>query len=401
MRENFNREVLNLAIIRGISAAVFTISLPFLNIYFYERGYSMSSIGFISGTSTFLGSAMRIISGGLSDIISPQKVIFYGIIMRGIALLSFVFLILKDADIVFFAPSIFLNSAAFSLIINGSNSFLSYCIKEDVKRIMAIGKVRVGINLGFSVGPILGGFLSHYSYVLLFLVAALLSFSVSFLTFGLKDTNNEKNTVRLKDYLYDMTLPLKDKSFLLLSASTFFSALVFSQFINTLPVFANHYSIDKRLIGYFFTTNGFSVILLQIWISHLSAKKLGEFNSALIGILIYASAFFMFGISQNFIWLIFSVFYMTLGEMLLIPSLMNIAMRISPRDRKGVFLGFFEFFETAGWSLGKYVGGVVFDYFVDEPLYMWGILSGISFFPFIFLVVGRNLTFCSEERKRS
>lgn len=378
-----------LAIVRGISAAVFTISLPFLNIYLYERGYSMSLIGFISGVSTFLGSTMRIVSGGLSDVISPQKVILYGVVLRGLVLLSFVFLILMDADILLFAPSIFLNSASFSLIINGSNSFLSYSIKEDVRRILAISKVRVGINLGFSIGPILGGFLSHYSYVLLFLVAALLSLSVSFLTVRLK---NERVQGSFKNYFSDIILPTKDKKFMLISVSTFFCAVVFSQFINTLPVFASHYSIDKRLIGYFFTTNGLTVILFQVFISRISAKKFGDLVSAILGILIYASSFLMFGISQNFFWLVISVFYMTFGEMLLIPSLMNMAMKISPEERKGVFLGFFEFFETFGWSIGKYVGGIVFDHFVYEPIYMWGILSGLSIFPIISLLIVRFKT---------
>lgn len=386
---NDRQEILILAIIRGISAAVFTISLPFLNIYLYERGYSMSLIGFVSGVSTFLGSTMRIVSGGLSDIISPQRVILYGVFLRGLVLLSFTFLILKDADILLFAPFIFLNSASFSLIINGSNSFLSYSIKEDARRILAISKVRVGINLGFSIGPILGGFLSHYSYVLLFLVAALLSFSVSFIAIRLKSVQSRGS---FGSYFSDIILPLKDRRFILISVSTFFCAVVFSQFINTLPVFASHYSIDKRLIGYFFTTNGLAVILFQVWISRISAKKFGDFVSAIFGILIYASSFFMFGVSQNFLWLVISVFYMTLGEMLLIPSIMNMAMKISPEDRKGVFLGFFEFFEIFGWSVGKYIGGFVFDHFVYKPVYMWGILGGLSVFPIISLLVARFRT---------
>lgn len=383
-------DILSLSVIRGVSAAVFTISIPFLNIYLYERGFSMSLIGFVSGVSTFLGSSMRIFSGGLSDIISPARVIFYGIFLRSLALLSVAFLIWIEADILLFAPAIFLNSAAFSLIINGSNSLLSYSIKDDIKRIMAISKVRVGINLGFSIGPIIGGFISHYwSYMLLFVFSGIVSFLVLPLVQKLNNSELEarNQSVSIRDYFSDMFLPLKSKLFLLVSFSTFFSALVFSQFINTLPVYAAHYSIDKRMIGYLFTTNGLTVILMQLWITRVSSKMFGNFVSALLGILIYASSFVMFGISQNFVWLVFSVFYMTLGEMLLIPSLMNTAMKISPENKKGVFLGFFEFFETVGWALGKYVGGLVFDFFVHKPIYMWSILSGLTVFPFLCIFI--------------
>lgn len=376
-----NRDVSIISLVRGLSAAVFAISIPFLSIYLYEkRGYSMSEIGFISGLSTFLGAFVRILSGGIADIISPTKVLFYGILIRGLALFLTSLLIISNADIYFFAFTIFLNSAAFSLIINGSNSFISYRLKDDIKRIMAISKVRVGINIGFSLGPVLGGFISHYSYSALFLFASLITLSV---LPTLKNLHYEHKSggKSLKGYFSDLAEPFEDRKFILLSSAGFFSAMLFSQFINTLPVFASHYSIDKRLIGYFFTVNGIAVILLQLKITEFAASKLENLKSALVGLFFYSTAFIMFGISQNFFWLLFSVFYMTIGEMLVIPSIMGAAMSFSPENKKGVYLGFFEFFEVIGWATGKYIGGLVFDNFVQKPIIMWSILSGLSILP--------------------
>lgn len=393
MQDTIRSVVFSLSVIRGMSALVFTISVPFLNIYLYERGYDMSKIGFISGLSTFLGSTVRVFSGGLADIVSPVKVMFYGVLLRCLSLLLIALLVLTDAHILFFSLPIFLNSAAFSLIINGSNTLLSYAISDSRRRILAISSVRVGINLGFSVGPIIGGFISHYSYFANFILSSLLSVSVLPPTLkiakSISHTNRKANIISLKEYLSELTTPLGDKRFMWLSLSSLFSAIIFSQFINTLPVFAKHHLIDKRLIGYFFTVNGVAVILFQVWITRVSSRKLGSFGSGLLGIFIYASAFFMFGVHQDFLWLLFSVFYMTIGEMLLIPSLMNTAMKMSPDDKKGVYLGFFEFAEIIGWSFGKYIGGVVFDHFVSKPVYMWGILSSLSVLPFTSLLMTR------------
>jgi MFS family permease len=180
-----------IAIIRGISAAVFAISLSFLNIYFFERGYSMAYVGLITGISTIVGSAMRIPSGLFSDIFGPSRVLIFGIFLRGFALVMIAVFMYYDFDLIWFFPLLLLNSAGFSFLITSSNSIISLYFRElDLTRALSI--VRVGINIGFSVGPLIGGFISEFSFPLLFLVSGILSFLLLIFVIKTKNKIDEK-----------------------------------------------------------------------------------------------------------------------------------------------------------------------------------------------------------------
>ncbi len=403
-----------IAIIRGISAAIFAISLSFINIYFFERGYSMAYVGLITGISTVVGSAMRIPSGLFSDILGPSRVLVFGIFLRGFALTMIAVFMYYDFDLIWFFPLLLLNSAGFSFLITSSNSIISlYFTEFGLTR--ALSTVRVGINIGFSVGPLLGGFISEFSFPLLFLISGFLSFLLLSFVIKIKSRIDGKivksQKVGEKILFKDIFSPVLDTKFLILILFVFLGGVIISQFLNSLPVIAKAQNFSNRQIGFFFTQNGFFVIILQIplvkFITKLFIKddiKIGgeainsnninnkKISAVFFGLLLYVVSFNFFGFYQSFAWYSFCVFILTLGEIIFQTFSMDLAMNFSPKDRKGTYLGFFEFSEAIGWSVGKYFGGFVFDLFHHDPKKFWFIVSLPALPAFLIILVFRSLT---------
>ena len=396
-----------LSFIRGVSAAIFAISIPFLNIYFFEQGYKMAVVGAVTGISAFFGSAMRIPSGLLADKYGAIRVLEVGVLMRTFALTAMGILIVLRADILFFAPLIFMNSAGFALLVISSNTIVSYYFKDE-ERPHVLSFIRVGINAGFSIGPLIGGFVSEISYPALFFISGAFSFLLIVFVKYIKErykreqisdvkqmkekisvrelnTRNSEEKLSLngttipnggyhytfRTVMREMLSPFTDARFLPLIVAVFFSSSLVSQFISNFPVFAKSVGIENRKIGYFFTINGLSVVLLQVLITRFASRYIGRHNSVFLGITIYTVFLNFFGINGGFLWYAFCVFGLTLGEMLFLPFLMSLAMESSPEGRKGTYLGVYEFMEAAGWSFGRFFGGAMFDVFRHSPQLFW------------------------------
>ncbi len=375
----------------------------------------MSLVGGITALGIIFGAILRILAGFLADRIKPVKIMLTGIISETIALISIALLIYFDIrSIWIFSPFLILNFASFSFIIVGADTAISYIFPQE-KIPDVLSKVRVGINLGFAFGPIIGGFLSEFSYSWIFILSAVLC--LVFLAGTLKLGNFEKklssslkknlgytgeknlgytggkindivnrispvsfrvsDQVSSGDQLY--STPVFDRHFLYLFFGVFFISVLVSQFINTLPIFAKLHGIPNSKIGYFFTLNGICVVLFQVYITRFAENFLGFYRSMLFGIVMYMISFFFISFMRSFSEFMFCVFIMTVGEMMLLPFLRSAVMIYSPTSEKGRYLGFFEFSEAIGAAFGRFLGNALFDFLGGEGIMWWIILLGGPF----------------------
>ena len=68
----------------------------------------------------------------------------------------------------------------------------------------------------------------------------------------------------------------------------------------------------------------------------------------------------------------------TLGEVVFSPTSMAAVANMAPEQRVGRYMGLFGLTEALGWSLGPFVGGVLFDVLYSTPVVLWGIIAGIG-----------------------
>ncbi len=135
-------------------------------------------------------------------------------------------------------------------------------VVERGKRLEAFG-FRVGTNIGWALGPMLGGFLAAISYPALFLLTAFTSaVSAALIFFLISESLKKKavDTVIGKGF----ASVFKNTNFALLCITTFILFIVVSQMSSTLSVFANHaIGLMEVEIGYLYSINGAMVAISQ------------------------------------------------------------------------------------------------------------------------------------------
>ncbi|MEO0254293.1 MAG: MFS transporter [candidate division WOR-3 bacterium] len=378
------KEIIFISIARGFSAAAFSISIPFLNIYLYSvRGVPMKIIGLLVGTASLLGAFSRIFAGFLGDRLGCKNIMILGLLSRFFAFLFFTIFIVFKVHPLLFLIGFILNSLGFSFFQIGSDSYVGvYLPPKD--RPGAFGVIRIGTNLGFALGPAVGGFLSSLSYLLLFSLSSLFSLLViPLIQFGV--ICPKIPVLNKSPFLKEIKDIFEDKFFLIYLFSSYLIFTLAGQMISTLSVFAKERGLSNIYIGYLYTINGLSVVFLQILFTKFS-EKLGIKRALLTGIFLYILGYFLFSFARNFIDFAIFVFIFTSGEMFTLPLLTTVVTIYAKEEKKSLYIGFLGLFEGLGWASAPVYGGIILDLFIKTPLIMWGIIVIPGIISFIILM---------------
>jgi len=170
--------------------------------------------------------------------------------------------------------------------------------------------------------------------------------------------------------------------------------MVMAQFASTLAVFSTqNIGISEAQLGWLFTINGIAVVLFQ-WPAARLAARVGIRWGLVLGCLGYAVGYFSVGLAPSFGFLVGSMVIITLGEVTFSPVSMAAVANMAPAARMGRYMGFFGLTEALGWSLGPFLGGVLYDRLADSPVTLWGIVALMG----VLAAAGYMLT---QPRKRA
>lgn len=335
----------------------------------------MSLVGTIIGFASVLGSFLRFYAGRLSDTLPTDTVMKLGLFLRASGFLGFSILILLNANPLLFFFFFFLNSGGASFFMSASDVFVAKNINEP-DRPFAYSVIRVGGNLGFAIGPSIGGFISRFSYPLTFFASFLLQVICIFLVIYLVSSGEERKNVGLtKEISFGEVL--KNKNFMLFIAGTFVLSLLMGQLISTLSVYAKHKGLDNVQIGYLYSINGFMVVFFQMIIIKV-VDYLGYKKGLILGSLLYSMGYFYFAFSHNFTNFAIGVIVLTAGEMLAMPLLTTITSAMAPEDKRGLYIGVLGFIEGLSWAVAPFIGGVLIDVFLKTPVLIWGTVASFG-----------------------
>jgi len=366
----------------------YSIAFPFLSIYLYEvRNLSMSLIGSILGISTIFGVIGRILGGLLSDYFGSKNVLIISIFIRSFIFLSISIVIAFNLDYKLFIPILILNSLFFSINMSNLDTMVAQLSKEE-DRNLAYSINRVGVNLGWSLGPAIGGVIAVKSFSLLFFISFLATiFSAIMLQLTIPNTNKT-----LKSFEFPIRDILNNKQFFLFSLFSIGFFITMSQLISTLSVYAtNLVKISKNELGILYAINGLLVVFLQIPISNY-IEKIDEKKALVIGTFFYFIGYLSIGFANNFYHLLISIIIITIAEMFAVPSAQTIASILSDKNKLGSFIGFFGLLQGLGWAIGPIIGGFSMDIFKSNHVFMWSFISSFSLISSIlFLYLFRHL----------
>ncbi len=377
----------------AISSAI--RGLGFSSIWIYSSIYMYGILGvptfFISLVFMVGGtiSSFAMYAGGrLGDIMGHKLV--YSSFLLVISAVSLLYSFDRNVIVsAVFYPVVF----GIILILNGMQSPSSNALVSRSSNVQLKGFsiLRVGGNLGWGLGPAIGGFLlSFYGFGYLFLFFTFTSF-LSFLVSLLVREVAVKTPERKSNFR------TSNLALILLSFSGMFLFMVQAQETISLSIYSNTiFSGTFYEIGIVYMTNGILVILTQP-IFYKISSKIGEYYSLVIGGIVYTFGFFTYGFDFNLSQMIISTAILTMGENLAFPSGYSIVASISRKNRIGTNMGIYNAFISMGRATGPLLGGYFIPLVTNHVLF-WFYVTFPGLISTVILLLAYNII--REYRKR-
>ena len=349
-----SREVWILSVISLINRAGAMV-FPFLTIYLTQHlGFTLKEAGIIMsffGLGSILGSY---IGGWLTDRIGSYLVQIWSLFLSSIMLLmllyaksfwalslvAFTFSVIADA----FRPA---NKVAVA----------DHSKPENLTRSFAL--LRLAVNLGFAVGPAMGGLLAAWKgYDWLFYVDALTCFLAAFLfRVTMKDNFKEKNK-QIEQEKKETTrnlvqTPYKDKLFLFFLVIICLLAFAFLQLFYTVPIYyKQELGLGEGQIGLLMSLNGLIIVVVEMPLVYLVDKNYSKFSSMALGAILIGIGFLIFTFPSLGIGIAaLSVCFLTMGEILYMPfASAFVAIRANDNNR-GSYMALY----TMAWAIASVV----------------------------------------------
>lgn len=346
--------------------------LPFLGIYLIdELNFSLEDSGIVLscfGIGSLLGSSL---GGYLTDKMGNFKVQALSLLLS-----APLFAILPQFTSLVPVAIMMLVMSMVSMLFLPANSvaITRYAKKENITRAFSLN--RMAVNLGFSFGPALGGFLSNYSYDLLFYgnaIAALVA-GIVFIKFfyNRKERNSAESLANLSnnDEIVEERNAYTDWKFIIFTIFCAFFSIAFFQILNTLPLFYKDVvKLTQSEIGLLMGFSGFCVFALEMLLVHWAEKKFTITEILFYGSIVTGVSYSIFGFSHWLPIMYLAIFLMSIGEMLVLPFISTVTAYRAGVKNKGAYMGLNGLSGALAFIVSPYLGTVVATKFNFEILW--------------------------------
>jgi len=357
-----------------LNVAGFSLSLPFLSLYLYqERGLPMAVVGTIILTSGLCSAVAQVFGGVFADRFGRRPLLISAAIIGTLLFITMAFLIAIEAPVWAIVIAYATGQSAM-MITRPANQAMVVDISPKNQLAEAYGILRVGMNLGWAIGPAVGGHLLVFlPYPWLFGVTAMTSLISCGLIFFLVKESFAGATEQVN--VRTVFLAGKNRHFLKFTLLSVLVFLVMGQMISTLSVFTvDRVGFTTAQYGMLLTTNGIIVVILQYPVAVL-AGRVAKYKALALGAMFYALGYLLFGWVGSFTLAVIAMIIVSMGEVTFSPVSLSVVGELSPQARRGRYMAFFGLSEGLGFSMASLLGGVLLDSFHTEPLFIWGIIA--------------------------
>ncbi|MFH1196938.1 MAG: MFS transporter [bacterium] len=339
-----------------------------------ELGVSDFGIGLLIASFSFVQFLFNPIMGRISDRIGRRPVI---IISLSITALSYVLFSFSHSYWMVLLSRIL---AGFG----GSNIGVAQAYIADItpkeERSKGMGLIGAAFGLGFLFGPLVGGLLSHYSYMVAGLGSA--GFSTLALIFAftsLPESIKEKQISKIKLTLFDFKFiktTLKHPSVGLLMILFFTIIFSIANIYGTFAILGYKvYHFSDQQNSYFYGIMGIVGAAMQGGFIRILTIKFQDRSLVLFGLVLMmiGLAFIPFG--GNFLGLAIIIIILSIGTGTLQPVVLSMVSKYAPDKQQGAILGLNQSFSSFARVLGPLWGGFSYDFLG----YQFPFLTGAAF----------------------
>lgn len=331
-------------------------TLPFLAIYL-SRNLDLHPvlIGITIGISPLSGVVGGFLGGHLSDRFGRKPVMIGSLF--SMSLVYFGFMIAETPG--WFIVLNALNGLSGSFF-EPTGQALIADLTEKSKRMRAFSLRYTAINIGASVGPLLGAYLAVVSAKSAFMVTGIMYFIyVLILALMMKKYNlgnPASETASKVTIASSLKIIGKDKALRYLILGTIIINFGYSQMESNVPQYLES-TIANGVFVYsvMLSINAVMVVLLQMPISHF-AERFKTMQVMMAGALFLSVGMLAFGFVTGWYTGILAIIFITIGEILIFPSSSYLVDQLATDELRGTYFGAAQF-RRIGHFLGPIAGG--------------------------------------------
>lgn len=344
--------------------------LPFLGVYMVNHlNFSLEDTGAVLSCFGIGAVAGSFLGGWLTDKIGHFKVQLTSLILT----VPMFFLLPELTTVVKLGIGVFVLSIISETFRPANSVSIAYYSKPD-NIIRSFSLNRMALNLGFSIGPALGGFLAAISYTFLFYGNAIAAFfsAVLFFLYFRNRKGNQKIEVREEviEGAAENRSPYKDRLFVLFSLLSCLFAICFFQLLSTLPLYYRTiYKLTEANIGIILAFSGMVVFLLEMLLVHIAEKRMTASAIIAWGTLLCGLSFLILNLA-NGIWVLYvSIFILCISEILAMPFMATVTLQRSSLKTRGAYMGINSLTFSAAHVFSPFVGTRIASIYGFETLW--------------------------------
>jgi PPP family 3-phenylpropionic acid transporter len=356
-----------LSIYYFLSYLSFSVFLPYTSLYFSEKGFSNTAVGFILSLWAFVSVIAQPVMGMINDRMgNPRKLLMVAVILAPVVAIGLNFSENLTAVIVI--------SVLFSWF-QSSSAPLSDSIAVEIgnREGFSFGTVRLWGALSYSLGAFFTGFLyAKYGYANIFVYYLVISLLVFIMLFRFPKTKPAHFQTTLFKQAKEV---MENKPFMLFLGISLVMTISSATSFTFLPIYFKELGFDKGLLGSAYAIAAI-IEVPMFWLAAKLSRKIGRFNLLCLCAAIY-------GIRCLVLFFVHNV-YLTMSLQLLDGISFAFALGTSVEviesyatERTRATLQ--TIFAAVTWGLGGIIGNAAGGIIVDK--------MGVPFLYFILFVL--------------
>lgn len=254
----------------------------------------------------------------------------------------------------------------------------------------AFAYYRTANNLGFAIGPAIGGRLLAISYnyglIAASIALALFCLIAIFLIPESLPADSRSSSVSLKAQLQDYLDSFKDKRFSqVLTAYTFQEIASRSVWVLLATYMIITMGFSQSSYGWLAMTNGLMIVFFQLMVTKVTRRH-SEIKMLTLGAAVYSVALGIFGVVNTELGFVLAMAIATVGEMISAPTATTYVSNIAPATKRGQYLSVFNLTWYIALATGPLGAGFLADKFNPQaPYFGASLMAALAVLVFIYI----------------
>lgn len=385
--KEFNKTVWFIILATFMSRFTFLMVWPFLALVLYnEFGLNEFEIGLYMTLAVSIGVGAGLFMGNLSDRIGRRKVIMAGLALTIISMLGTANA--NNLYIIWIATTI--GSIARGMVEDPGKALMTDMMTSRKAKDLAIQMRYFSLNVGAAFGPLTGVYLGVGGQQSSFNIVAIgyviyLAFAI--IIFRIEKPLTKTHAGRDQSLGALFKLLRLDYAFMIFVLATFLMSLAYAQIDIGLIQFLRVESFENvaRLYGILLFTNGMTIIIFQFPILKL-LENVPPMKKSYLGACLFTLGFVIFSLgTKDAAWVvILAMFVMSLGEVIVFPTLNIIVDHMAPDHLKGSYFGAAGF-GYYGWAFAPILGGWLLHNFGGQAMWLVMVVISASIIPLFYI----------------